>query len=160
LGPLITLEEAGEYLRVETAVVERAVREGQLLAYRVGEQFRTTWDAVEAYLQANATVPDNAPTRIVNAAHSNAYRTGLASTRSKYWRIGELLSAQEGPYITYSFATLEREIGRELPPSASHHRAWWSNTSTSHPHAQSWLSRGWRVASVSLADKEVTFERS
>jgi excisionase family DNA binding protein len=159
MQPLITLNEAAEYLRVDTAIVEQAAREGHLLAYRIGDQYRTTWDAVQAYLRANATAPDPSRDGLQGTAYPLATPTRSSSPGGKYWRIGELLSGERESQVTYRFAKLEQEMGRELPRSAREHRAWWSNTQTSHPHAQSWLARGWRVAAVNLHGEEVTFER-
>jgi excisionase family DNA binding protein len=159
LQNLITLDEVAEYLRVETAVVERAAQEGQLLAYRIGAQYRTTWDAVQAYLRANATAPDSGRGGVSRTPNPVAYRTASSPPGGKYWRIGELLAGEREPCVTYSIARLEQEIGRKLPRSAREYRAWWSNATTSHPHAQSWLSRGWRVVAVDLAREEVTFEQ-
>jgi excisionase family DNA binding protein len=156
---LITLDEVAEYLRVETAVVERVAQEGQLLAYRIGDQYRTTWDAVQAYLRANATAPDSGRGGVSRTANPLAYHAASSPPGGKYWRIGELLAGEREPCVTYSFAMLEQEIGRKLPRSAREHRAWWSNATTSHPHAQSWLSRGWRVVGVDLIREEVTFEQ-
>lgn len=49
-----------------------------------------------------------------------------------------------------------------LPPSVYEHREWWANTSSAddHPHAQSWLSVGWRVDAADLDKKKVRFRRS
>jgi excisionase family DNA binding protein len=159
MQPLITLDEVAEYLRVETAVVERAAQEGQLLAYRIAHQYRTTWDAVQAYLRANATAPDSGAGGVARTANPSAYPGSSPPPGGKYWRIGELLAGEREPRVTYSFARLQQEMGRDLPRSAREHRAWWSNATTSHPHAQSWLSRGWRVVAVDLAREEVTFEQ-
>jgi excisionase family DNA binding protein len=157
--PLATTQEVADYLRVEPAMIERLVREGQLGAYCVGDEYRFVWEAVEAYLAAHTTQPDAAWVRRATTV-SAARGSGPAAPRTKYWRIANLLAAEREPRIAYSFAKLEQEIGEELPRSARLHRAWWANTTTSHPHAQSWLSRGWRVAGVNLDEETVTFERS
>jgi len=163
--PLITPSEVADYLRVDVEIVEQAIREGKLAAFRLGDQYRTTWDAVQAYLRVSATVEDLVPAVAQPVIApldmaSRSSRTGSTPGGGKYWRIGELLTNQRDSRVTFSFDKIEQEIGRELPRSAREHRAWWANTATSHPHAQSWLSNGWRVVAVNFTREEVTFERS
>ena len=58
-----------------------------------------------------------------------------------------------------SFGDIERIIGRLLPASARLWRAWWSND-RSHVQAIGWLAAGWKVESVKLAERNVTFLRT
>lgn len=60
--------------------------------------------------------------------------------------------------ITFSFAEIERLLGRRLPPSAYDDkikRQWWANTDT-HSQARAWLNAG-RKAKLDAAKNEVTF---
>lgn len=63
--------------------------------------------------------------------------------------------------LTLSFAQIEQILSKSLPASAFQHQAWWSNpsTSTQHPHAQSWLAAGWRVAGLNQQEAWVRFQR-
>ncbi|WP_446686994.1 DUF7662 domain-containing protein [Phytohabitans kaempferiae] len=48
-----------------------------------------------------------------------------------------------------------------LPPSAHYLRTWWGNTvNETRVQAHAWLTASWRVESVDLARKLVTFTRS
>lgn len=160
MQPLLTPEEVAAYLRVGQDIVDQAIKEGLLPAYMIGDQYRTTWHDVQTYLRAIATVPASDDAAALSANRSQISYSSLASVGGKYWRIGELLATRHEPSVAYRFADLERQIGVDLPDSARHHRAWWSNTLTSHPHARSWLSQGWRVARVDLTNEEVTFEHT
>ena len=63
--------------------------------------------------------------------------------------------------LTFSFTQIEQILGTPLPASAYQHQAWWANPSTpdQHPHAQSWLTAGWRVAGLDQQDGWVRFVR-
>jgi hypothetical protein len=56
--------------------------------------------------------------------------------------------------VEMMFSQLDHLVGG-LPASAYRHRPWWANSHNNHAH--SWLSAGWRVASVDLALQRVVF---
>ena len=58
--------------------------------------------------------------------------------------------------VALSFARLDALVGG-LPPSAWRLRTWWANNSQGHSLA--WNRAGWRVSSVDLAGRNVTFAR-
>jgi hypothetical protein len=63
--------------------------------------------------------------------------------------------------IHMSFQRLEEIIGSRLPPSAHYDRTWWGNTlNQTRVQAHAWLNASWRVESVDLSRKVVTFVRS
>ena len=47
---VMTLEEAAAYLRVQPADIQAAIEAGELKAKKIGEQFRISKDAIDAYL--------------------------------------------------------------------------------------------------------------
>lgn len=53
-----------------------------------------------------------------------------------------------------SFVAIERLIGRELPPSARKHAAFWSNTSS---YARAWTTAGYEVTRRGLLPEQVRF---
>jgi len=77
----------------------------------------------------------------------------------RYEPLSRWLSRRNELHVTLSFHEIERIIGGQLPPSARTSRSWWGNDVT-HTHAGSWLSRGYKVASVSLQDETVAFQWS
>ncbi len=62
---------------------------------------------------------------------------------------------------TLSFDEIEKILGDKLPNSATTHRAWWANpiSPNDHPHAQSWITAGWKVDTVNQNNKWVSFTR-
>ena len=77
----------------------------------------------------------------------------------KYGGLADFLAATPDDSIRLTFGQIEAIIGDRLPDSARHHRAWWANTTSSHPHARSWLDVGWRVDAVDLSAELATFTR-
>jgi hypothetical protein len=60
--------------------------------------------------------------------------------RSSYDGLRMYLSERPERVVRLSFSEIERIIGRELPPSAKKHRAWWANEQSGpHVHARSWM---------------------
>ncbi len=59
--------------------------------------------------------------------------------------------------VSLTFREIEDMIGDSLPESARKHRVWWSNESDRQ--AAQWLSVGWRVSSINVANEDVTFAR-
>ena len=62
----------------------------------------------------------------------------------------------------FSFAELEKVLGRELPPSARKYRPWWGNEYSieSHSQAQAWIQAGWKVDTVNLKEEWVRLVRA
>jgi len=63
----------------------------------------------------------------------------------------------------FTFAELEKILGRDLPPSARRHRPWWGNdfSNGAHSHAQAWIEADWMVdaGGVNLEEEWVRFVR-
>lgn len=78
----------------------------------------------------------------------------------KYDPLGNYLARQFSAgfmdRVCLTFQEIERILGFALPRSAYAHRAWWSN-SQSHLQACSWLDIGWKVCSIDIEEKAVTF---
>ena len=79
--------------------------------------------------------------------------------RGKYAPLAAYLAAQSGETAVLSFAEIETLIGARLPRTARR-PGWWSNSPESFPHARTWLASGWRVQTVNLAWRTVTFIRT
>jgi hypothetical protein len=79
----------------------------------------------------------------------------------KYDPLRDYLASRDGSLREFemSFAEAEKLVGK-LPRSARIYRAWWANTNDARVEAQAWLSAGWRVRSVDLSAKRVTFVRN
>ena len=78
---------------------------------------------------------------------------------SVYQPLGTYLARQSGPTLTLTFREVEARLGRQLPPSATVRRDWWTNRHV-HSHAyHGWLIAGWRITSVELVRQLVTFRR-
>jgi hypothetical protein len=60
--------------------------------------------------------------------------------------------------VTLSFSKLEGVINADLPFGALRNEEWWNNSkSTSQGYA--WTSAGWKVQSVNLKERTVTFKK-
>jgi Txe/YoeB family toxin of Txe-Axe toxin-antitoxin module len=57
--------------------------------------------------------------------------------------------------ITCTFSEIEGLLGAELPPAARKFRPWWANTRNRRVQAMAWLSVGWKVHKVNLAEELV-----
>jgi hypothetical protein len=56
--------------------------------------------------------------------------------------------------VTLTYEQIERILNDKLPPSASQHRAWWSNQKEGpHPEKQAWLDAGWKSDTVNFTSK-------
>ncbi|MFQ4139394.1 helix-turn-helix domain-containing protein [Nodosilinea sp. PGN35] len=78
---------------------------------------------------------------------------------SKYYRLFEHLQRCNQSVITLTFAEVEAVLNRPLPASARVKKNWWSNRdSASALQAIAWVSAGYQVQSVDLAQQEVTFQ--
>lgn len=79
----------------------------------------------------------------------------------RYAALADWLQSQPGSIdnIQITFDEIEKIIGRELPPSARKHRAWWANDSVGHRHSQQWLEAGWRRTYLNMSEERVTFAR-
>lgn len=64
LADMLTPEEVAEYLRVTPATVYSSIRQGRLVAFRVGQQYRISRENLDLFLLSNATAQP--PLRIFN----------------------------------------------------------------------------------------------
>jgi hypothetical protein len=82
-----------------------------------------------------------------------------AASRSKYQPLARHLRAQRGARVSMSFAEIERVLGTKLPPSASTHRAWWSNNPQNNVMTKAWLDAGFQSEQVDIDGKRLVFSR-
>ncbi len=73
--------------------------------------------------------------------------------RSYLWRRGQFTSL-----ITLTFSRIEGIINDNLPFSALRSEEWWNNNATTS-QGYAWRSAGWKVQSVNLKDRTVSFKR-
>ena len=83
-----------------------------------------------------------------------------AIASSKYQPLTAHLRAQRASRVPMSFAEIERVLGTKLPPSASSHRAWWSNNPTNNVMTKAWLEAGFQSEQVDLDGRRVVFKRA
>ena len=79
---------------------------------------------------------------------------------SKYAPLTGYLSSSGMDYILMTFAEVEEVIGDKLPRSAFEHRPWWSNNSSNHVNADSWLRAGYKTANVDMAERKLAFRKA
>jgi hypothetical protein len=58
-----------------------------------------------------------------------------------------------------SFDEIESVIGAKLPPSATHHRAWWSNNAQNNVMTKAWKDAGFESEDVDMKGRRVAFRR-
>lgn len=78
---------------------------------------------------------------------------------SKYRPLTQHLRGQRANRVPMSFAEIERALGTKLPPSASAHRAWWSNNPNNNVMTKAWLAAGFETEQVDLAGRKLVFKR-
>ena len=78
---------------------------------------------------------------------------------SKYDPLREFLEKQPRPVIRMSFEQIERIIGEDLPPSARHHRAWWSNNQSNSVMTRAWREAGFKSEQVDMEAATLVFRR-
>ncbi len=77
----------------------------------------------------------------------------------EYDRLREYLAKIEGTDLLLTFKKINEILSpNHLPQDAYDSRNWWSNT-RGNPQACSWLGADWRVTTVSLMHKEVSFTK-
>ncbi len=79
---------------------------------------------------------------------------------NKYEPLGLYLKKQEVPLVPLTFAEIEQIIGAELPPSAHHHRPWWSNNPSNNVMTKVWLEAGFETEQVDMTAKKLVFHRT
>jgi hypothetical protein len=81
---------------------------------------------------------------------------------STYAPLASYLASLPKNQVSLTFARVERIIGRDLPPSARKHRAWWANSSvpTTHYWSALWAEVGWECAKCDLESERVVFQRT
>ncbi|HSM81297.1 MAG TPA: helix-turn-helix domain-containing protein [Nodosilinea sp.] len=78
---------------------------------------------------------------------------------SKYYPLFEHLQRCDQATLILSFAEIEALMGCSLPASARVKKNWWSNRdSASALQAGAWVSAGYQVSAVDLAQQHVTFQ--
>jgi hypothetical protein len=62
--------------------------------------------------------------------------------------------------VTLSFEQIERILNNKLPSSAYEDQRWWEHeTEGNHVSKRSWANAGWKVKSLDVDEKWVTFVR-
>src|SRR5438067_13323221 len=77
----------------------------------------------------------------------------------KYEPLTKFLRRQSGVIVRMSFDEIERVIGAKLPPSAMHHRAWWSNNAQNNVMTKAWKDAGFESEDVDMKRRRVAFRR-
>jgi hypothetical protein len=77
----------------------------------------------------------------------------------KYEPLTEFLRRQSRALVRMSFDEIERVIGAKLPPSATHHRAWWSNNAQNNVMTKAWKDAGFESEDVDMEGRRVAFRR-
>lgn len=77
----------------------------------------------------------------------------------KYEPLTEFLRRQASGVVRMSFDEIERVIGAKLPPSATHHRAWWSNNAENNVMTKAWRDAGFESEDVDMKGRRVAFRR-
>lgn len=77
----------------------------------------------------------------------------------KYEPLTEFLRRQSSAVVRMSFDEIERVIGAKLPPSAVHHRAWWSNNAQNNVMTKAWKDAGFESEEVDMKGRRVVFRR-
>ena len=77
----------------------------------------------------------------------------------KYDRLGAFLAAHTAAEIPMTFQQIESLIGAPLPPAASRHRAWWSNSPDNSVITRAWRDAGFRAFQVDMKARSLEFRR-
>ena len=80
-------------------------------------------------------------------------------TKHKYQPLTEFLLRQSRTVVRLSFDEIERLIRAPLPPSATDHRAWWSNNTQNNVMTKAWTDAGFESEDVDMKGRKVTFRR-
>lgn len=78
---------------------------------------------------------------------------------SKYNLLYNYLKTRDSNVVTLKFEEIEEILGFVLPHSAYVHRAWWGNTTNSHPYSKSWQNAGYKAKEIDLSNGIATFVR-
>ena len=77
---------------------------------------------------------------------------------SKYSPLEQFLRSSMWGRISLTFSKIEKILGFSLPKSAYIYNAWWGNSDSSQ--ASAWRSAGYKVESVNLKARKVSFRRT
>ena len=77
----------------------------------------------------------------------------------KYEPLTNFLRRQSRAVVRMSFDEIERVIGAKLPPSATRHRAWWSNNAQNNVMTKAWKDAGFESEDVDMKGRRVIFRR-
>jgi hypothetical protein len=78
---------------------------------------------------------------------------------NKYEPLTEFLRRRSEAVVRMSFDEIERVIGAKLPPSATRHRAWWSNNPENNVMTRAWRDAGFESEDVDMKGRRVAFRR-
>ncbi|MEO1093982.1 MAG: helix-turn-helix transcriptional regulator [Cyanobacteria bacterium J06638_28] len=78
---------------------------------------------------------------------------------SKYYPLYQHLVQCQQETITLAIADMEALITGQLPTSAWHQRAWWSNRSTGALQAKAWIMAGYHTDEINLEQRTITFKQ-
>ncbi len=81
------------------------------------------------------------------------------SISRKYEPLTDYLRRQSDAVVRMSFDEIERVIGAKLPPSATNHRAWWSNNTENNVMTRAWTDAGFESEDVDMKRRRVAFRR-
>ena len=84
----------------------------------------------------------------------------MSASMAKYLALSEALDLSRHDRVRFSFAEIEDILLFPLPSSAHKYRAWWSNDGSHVQASKGWLSTGWTVKEIDLAESWVVFERN
>ena len=77
-----------------------------------------------------------------------------SALREYLWRRGTFTSI-----VTLNFHTIEGIINSDLPLGALQNEAWWNNSEAS-AQGYAWTSAGWKVQSLDMKERTVTFKKT
>lgn len=143
---IYTPAQVAEILQVPEKLILQEIHLKKLRAFWIGTNCRIFENDLNEYLQMKRECP--------NSVGSQQKKRG-----GRYKPLENYLSSCKESMVKMHFADIEKLIGRQLPPSATMHRAFWANTDKSHSQSASWMDAGWIVDSVDFANEIVKFCR-
>jgi hypothetical protein len=163
--PVIPLLVRGATMASErdmpSTLAELAYRNG--IAIRRDPDFRSDMarlvKSILIWIQGLSEINQTLPSDKIEVIEFLPEPEEVADNSSPYDKLAIWLSNQANSEVTMTFAQVEAIIETGLPASAYSNRTWWANDSVSHIQSQKWLEAEWRVRSVNLSNKSVSFAR-
>ncbi|PIE79621.1 MAG: transcriptional regulator [Chloroflexi bacterium] len=81
------------------------------------------------------------------------------NANSKYYPLYTYLKEQPFDELSLTLSDIETIIGTSLPASAWTLRAWWSNRTRGAVQADAWVSAGYHVEAIDIANERITFRK-